>query len=581
MTSSTRSLSALFVLATVSVACASESVSSSSNVANTTIDVPSSVSEKESASAPLDPDEEPGAPTEPYKACPSDRWCSELYAPTWTPDQPATADGRFLHDFSNAGYRYGARPPASPPGAVYDVVKTYRADPTGKADATSAIQGAITAASNAGGGIVFFPPGTYRVDQALTVKTSGVVLRGSGTSSVLRFGRKSGVAHSAHITIAGNVARDSLRTFAADAPERAKDVFLDSSSGLAIGDDVSVGFLITPEFIAEHGMEGTWTTFAGKYQTFFRRKVVAIDRSVEPHKVTLDVPLRYPMNVRDGASLQKETGYLREVGIEHLAVSDAVAWSDAWAEDRVHIVKMSGVVDAWVLDVHSVAAPGATGQTAADDTPYHIRSNGILIEGSKRVSVLESSMENPQNRGSGGNGYLFEVSRTSEVLIADTVARRGRHNFIQNWGFGNSGTVFLRCTSTGSELLSLIKGKLTPEEGASEHHHSLAMATLVDDCQIDDGFKFENRGAYSDGAGHTGTGSVVWRGAGSGTITSRQFGWGYVIGTSPDLKVDTDVDAKTGAGTAPADFVEGRDDGERLYPPSLYEDQRARRLEQL
>ena len=156
MTSGTRSLSALFVLATVSVACATESVSASSNVANAPLDVPG-VSDKESASAPLDPDpdDEPNAPTEPYRECPSDRWCSELYAPTWTADQPATPDGRYLHDFSFAGYRYGERPPASPPGAVYDVVKTFKADATGQADASSAIQDAINSASKAGGGVVF------------------------------------------------------------------------------------------------------------------------------------------------------------------------------------------------------------------------------------------------------------------------------------------------------------------------------------------------------------------------------------------------------------------------------------------
>lgn len=576
MTNGARSWGALFVLAMVPLACATESLSSSSNLANASLDVPDEES-SESAQSPSGGRMPP--PATPYKACPSDRWCSELYAPTWAPEQAATSDGRFLHDFSYAGYRYGARPPVAPPGAIYDVT-TYKADPTGKADSSAAVQGAITSASNAGGGVVYFPPGTYRIDQLLTIKASGVVLRGAGTSSVLRFPRRSGVAHSAHITFSGLVARDSVRTLAADAPERTKELLVESTNGLDVGDDVSVGFRISPEFVAEHGMSGTWTAFAGKYQTFFRRKIVAIDRTKNPHEVTLDVPLRYAVKARDGAGLQKETGYLREVGVEHLAVSDAVGWSDAWAEDRVHVITMNDVADAWILDVHSVAAPGATGQSASDKTPYHLRSNGILIEDAKRVSVLESSLENPQNRGSGGNGYLFEVSRTSEVLVADTVARRGRHNFIQNWGFGNSGTVFLRCTSSGSELLSMINGKLTPEKGASEHHHSLAMATLVDSCQLDDGFKFENRGGYSDGAGHTGTGSVVWRASGGGTITSKQFGWGYVIGTERSVQIDTDVEAKTGTGTAPEDFVEGRDEGDKLFPPSLYEDQRARRLEQ-
>ena len=47
-------------------------------------------------------------------------------------------------------------------------------------------QSAIDAASSAGGGIVFLPAGTYRIDQVLRVQASGVVLRGVGTASVLR-----------------------------------------------------------------------------------------------------------------------------------------------------------------------------------------------------------------------------------------------------------------------------------------------------------------------------------------------------------------------------------------------------------
>jgi hypothetical protein len=70
----------------------------------------------------------------------------------------------------------------------------------------------------------------------------------------------------------------------------------------------------------------------------------------------------------------------------------------------------------------------------------------------------------------------------------------------------------------------------------------------------------------------------VWRSGGSGTVKSQQYGWGYVIGTSPSLSLVTTLASSTGAGTAPEDFVEGAGAGEGLYPSSLYEDQRARRL---
>jgi hypothetical protein len=126
-------------------------------------------------------------------------------------------------------------------------------------------------------------------------------------------------------------------------------------------------------------------------------------------------------------------------------------------------------------------------------------------------------------------------------------------------------------------MLSLIGDVLTPEAAYSEHHHSLAMATLVDQCRMDDGFLFENRGAYSEGAGHTATESVVWGVSGKGKVTSKQYGWGYVIGTQ-GVSLDTNVSTAGGNGTAPEDYVEGRDQGATLFPSSLYEDQRARRL---
>ncbi len=502
--------------------------------------------------------------------CPDGKWCSTLFPPTWTPAQAPDGEGRFLHDFSYAGYRHGEAPPASPPGATFDVVAGYGADATGASDASGAIQSAVAAAAAAGGGVVFLPAGTYRVDRPITVNASNVVLRGVGTASVIR-------ANGTAVTFKGSVARQAARPLAADGASRSNEVLVADASGLAPGDDVSVGWTISPDFIAEHGMTGTWSAFNGKYEPFFRATVVSVDTSATPNKVVLDVPLRYPAKVRDGAALQKETGYLHEVGIEGLAVTNATSWSVAWSEGHVSAITLGDVTDAWVRDVHSVPTPGATGKDGSDTRAYHLRNSGILLEDSKRVTVLDSSMENAQNRGEGGAGYLFEVIGVNEVLFENDVARNGRHNFIQSWGFGTSGTVFLRCVSEGSEEWSSASG---PNVGAaSEMHHSLSMATLVDDSRIEDGFSFQNRRDFSQGAGHTATESVIWRPSGKGRIASKQFGWGYVIGAASGVNVDTNVGTAAGTGTAPEDFVEGRDQSDTLWPPSLYEAQRARRLQ--
>src|SRR5690606_39099768 len=112
---------------------------------------------------------------------------------------------------------------------------------------------------------------------------------------------------------------------------------------------------------------------------------------------------------------------------------------------------------------------------------------------------------------------------------------------------------------------------------ASEYHHSLAMANLVDSCTIDDGWYAVNRGGWSSGAGHSATQCVFWNVRGSGVVRSHQFGLGYVIGTS-GVVVDSLLAGASAEGTVPADYVEGIHRGSTIQPQSLYDDQIARRL---
>ena len=69
-------------------------------------------------------------------------------------------------------------------GVFYNVKATaYGAKGDITTDDTSAIQAAITTAFNAGGGIVFFPAGTYLITATLTLK-AGVSLLGAGAKAV-------------------------------------------------------------------------------------------------------------------------------------------------------------------------------------------------------------------------------------------------------------------------------------------------------------------------------------------------------------------------------------------------------------
>jgi hypothetical protein len=522
-----------------------------------------------------------GADAASLDAQPSDLgWRSQLYPANWTPVFQ-TASGHQIHDFSYAGYKNGSTPIGVPTSTVvYNVVTQYGADNSGQSDVTPVVQQAITHALAAGGGIVYFPAGDYRFDGQVSIAGSNLVLRGAGSqSSRLFFTSFSGLSYQSHLTFRGSLQESNEQLLVSTAPAHQNELEVADASGYAIGDDVLIGWEITSAFISDHQMTGTWdhSTNAFKYtwQPFFRRQITMIDTQSTPNKIFVDVPLRYSALVRDSASLKKETGYLQDVGVEELALGNAVSWGDAWSENQIHVLEMRGVKDSWIREVKSFDPP--TAPTSGRGRTDHLQSSGLLIRYAKRVTVADSEMHGAQNKGGGGNGYLFEVRQSSEILFVDLRASKGRHNFIQNWGFGVSGCVWLRVHSSLGN--AWINQSFPGNVGYSEFHHSLAMANLIDQSHFDDGWSIVNRGNWSSYSGHTGTQNVMWNTKGNGNLRSRQFGMGYVIGTR-DITVETSVGGfSSGAsGTAPEDYTEGLEEGGDMYPQSLYEDQLAKRV---
>lgn len=498
-----------------------------------------------------------------------DTWRSTLYPEDWTADAPdPDGDGSYLQDYSYAGYHASEGDIPVVAGPYYNV-DDYGADPTGTLDSTAAIQAAIDAAS--AGGVVNFGAGIYRADGTLSVTNDGTVLRGQGAASTqLYFTKSSGMDFSAHLTFAGSLTEGSDHPFTADADPLATTLYLDSTD-FAVGDEVLVGWTITDDFIAEHSMTGVWTEFNGEWRGFFRRTVTAVATG----ELTLDVPLRYSAKMRDGASVRAATGYLSECGIEDIAISNAQDWDVAWTTNQVHAVWFSQVKDCWMRGVESFASPYVT-----DGTGTHLISSGVLVNQSRRVTIADTTLSNAAHRGDGGNGYLFEVRQSNEILTRDSVATDGRHSFIQNWDFGTSGCVWLRVTSQGGNC-RLADWDPIGYACYSEYHHSLAMANLVDDSDVLDGWQGVNRQTESSGAGHAATESAYWNIRGPGYLRSLQYGNGYVVGTQ-DLEIHIDPTEwdwnNSGEFTEPQDWLEGEDLAGTLEPASLFEDQLARRL---
>ena len=370
-------------------------------------------------------------------------WRSALFPDDWTPGMAIdVSDGgpiAQLQDFSYAGYRAGEAPlPSVEALSESETISIidHGADPTGLTDSTSAIQMAIDTVAADGGGVVFIPAGDYRVDGLLEIRQSGTVLLGESTESArLSFTRSEGMTDVNHLQFRGDrVAGESLM-LSENVAIGETVLPVESLGDLTIGDSIGVGMVITPEWVNDHQMDGYWEFSRDSRRTIFQRTVVSIDTDPSRPTVTIDVPIRYPLLTRDSADIRRESGLMTECGIARLSLSSAVGWDDAWSNDRSHVLGFKNAQDCWASDLASWTG-------LAGDETHHLQSGGILVDDSRRITITSTTMEHAQNRGGGGNGYLFEIMQSDEILIHGSVGRAGRHNFIQNWDFGSTGNVF-------------------------------------------------------------------------------------------------------------------------------------------
>jgi hypothetical protein len=105
--------------------------------------------------------------------------------------------GRFLHDFSYAGYAHGEREPTAPSSFVVRVA-------TDGGDMTDEVQGALDAVAALDGGVVLLGPGRFRIDGTLAVAHSRVVLKGAGRDKTwLVFTKASGLDFAENLRFGG------------------------------------------------------------------------------------------------------------------------------------------------------------------------------------------------------------------------------------------------------------------------------------------------------------------------------------------------------------------------------------------
>lgn len=563
-------------------------------------------------------------------------WRSELYPEDWVPGYRVETD-TFLHDFSYAGYRQGTTPIPQLEVPLIDVTDApYHADPSGKTDCLTAIQQALDDAGEQGGGIVYLPAGTYLLApppsprdsniklSLLTIRHSNVILRGAGSDKTFLFNNSYQMHRTSIIAVRGSETewekpQSKVVTITEDLSTGITEIPVSATSTFSIGDTVIIQETMTDARLDELDMHNYWITW-GKRDPQTHRTITAIDPTTQI--VSIDIPTRQPVRIRDNAQLYRIKPMLSEVGLENfsignrehpeayikgvsprgLALADTEDQRDWLNEDGTRIVEGSkydspsyNSPDSFLADVHDtylITLHHVSNSWIRDVDSYrpksntrdmHMLSNGFILNNSRNITVVNCDLANPLFVGGGGNGYLISLGG-SDNLIRNCTLTRARHPFSSR-GPQTSGNVL--------HNIRLVDG------GSADWHMQLSPANLADNIVCDgsmmEAWSYRGNGSFAQ-HGHTTTETVFWNTRGiryphhisydrsnDFIIDSNQYGRGYIIGTrgpAPEVRVDAPALFGLFGHDETPEWVEGIGHGATLEPQSLYFDQLQRRLKQ-
>ncbi|MDQ8182041.1 glycosyl hydrolase family 28-related protein [Pelagicoccus sp. SDUM812005] len=543
-----------------------------------------------------------------------DAWRSSLYpsdcrAPN-REDGLNFAEDAFLQDFSYAGYRMGASALRWEAGEIFDAVEAFGADPSGQLDATAAIQAAIDAAEVAGGGVVYLKAGSYRLSvpegeaRCLEISSANIILRGEGTERTYLFNTTTEMRNKRVIRIrpsdggSWTSRRSDPIRLTRDELGPTNTLQLESLDGLAVGDWLVVHNPATESFVRDlnmaSGADGVdWTQSLGSLRgLLYLRQVQAIDTANK--RIQIDIPTRWSLKTRDGASVYKTASLLSNVALEAFSIGNKRLSKSGWSESDYNfsgtaaydahgsfLIEMRGVVNGWIQNVSSYN-PG-------NDNDVHCLSNGVLLDWCRNVTLHRLRFQNAQYGGGGGNGYMIRLNAAAECLVVESEVGNCRHGIVM-WRMQNSGNVITRCYDHDSGMqLADTQRQSTAGKGSDHHgifsHSNLFDGNLLERSYLEAAYRGDS-GGTPDHAMTSGQ-SVYWNTKGKEyhvnadfIVHSQQFGQGYVIGTSGEaagVKLE-EKRPNSAERTDPQDFLEGLGAGETLQPASLYQDQLRRRL---
>lgn len=464
--------------------------------------------------------------------------------------------GDRIVDFSYAGYMGG--------GVSLPHLPVARTLAPSSQDDTVAIQRAIDEVSamparNGIRGAVVLAAGTFLCSGTLTIATSGVVLRGSGSAAGGTVLKLTGEPHAA-VAIAGKQQVQVLgipaHIIQAYVPSGAQSITLDDASAFAPGDSIRITRYTTPRWLHFMGMDVLVRD--GKPEKWVGKSIATL-RTITSRRgnlLTLDVPLTDSYDRAflppEGAEVTKVaiSGRIEQAGVESLHIV-APARQVAFTDPLFRAVDVNGLRDGWIRDV------------VIDET-----TEGI--EASANTSRI--TLENV--------AFYHSTVVTSPAKPTDFLV-------------GGTQILILRCTSSGNDLFYVMTGARNQGpnvvldstfhgNGHIQPHQRWATGFLVDSSHVPEGgIDLMNRGEMGSGHGWTMGWGVIWNSSAQSLIVQNPPGAAnWSIGsTGTELTVPMKVfdTARSDAGPdLPQGFIESPN--RPVRPASLYRAQLAERL---
>lgn len=397
--------------------------------------------------------------------------------------------GNQIPDFSYAGYMASEK--------AIPTIENKIFVPQQNNDATNTIQNAIDYVSalkpDAFGfrGAVLLDKGVFKIKGTLYLKTSGVVLRGSGNLQDETVILGTGLRREAIISVLGvdnRVYGDTLQVETAYTPLGTQSIQLSSAKILKPSDEILIKQPLTDTWINTlkmdfFGGETGWIGWKSRdWDITWNRRVTQIDGNT----IKLNAPLTMALNQNYGKAIAVTytwQGRIEQVGIENLTLKSA--FNDANLKDEAHRwfgITMGNIKNAWVRQVSF----------------KHFAGGAVsLLKTAQQITVEDCMATKPISEIAAFRRHTF-YTEGQQTLFQRCYSEYGYHDFAVG-GFGTTGpNAFVQCQSYLPYSNSGAIG-------------SWATGVLFDVSYVDgQAISYNNREQKGRGAGWTAANSVIW-----------------------------------------------------------------------